>query len=274
MSLKNQNIVITGASMGIGATIAKRLASESANLILFARSEDKLKSIAQECQKIQSDIKVHTASVDVSNHEALRNAMSNAVDKLGPIDVLVNNAGLAVGAPNRFPDLTIEQITTMSGTNINGFMFATYAALNEGKMKERNKGTILNITSTTGLEVPPFPGEAVYHASKAFQEAFSNVLRTELVGTDIKVLTLRPGVTATNFHELRVGYDKDSYNTFMDGFEPLIADDVAEGAVFMLNQKERVSIKALDIVPTAQRSLQVFDRKWNERGTDRKKEEM
>jgi 3-hydroxy acid dehydrogenase/malonic semialdehyde reductase len=70
-----------------------------------------------------------------------------------------------------------------------------------------------------------------------------------------------------------VGYDKDSYNTFMDGFEPLIADDVAEGAVFMLSQKERVSIKALDIVPTAQRSLQVFDRKWNERGTDRKKEE-
>jgi 3-hydroxy acid dehydrogenase/malonic semialdehyde reductase len=70
-----------------------------------------------------------------------------------------------------------------------------------------------------------------------------------------------------------VGYDKDSYNTFMDGFEPLIADDVAEGAVFMLSQKDRVSIKALDIVPTAQRSLQVFDRKWNERGTDRKKEE-
>jgi 3-hydroxy acid dehydrogenase/malonic semialdehyde reductase len=203
MSLENQNIVITGASMGIGATIAKRLASESANLILFARSEDKLKSIAQECQKIQSNIKVHTASVDVSNHEALRNAMSDAVNKLGPIDVLVNNAGLAVGAPNRFPDLTIAQITTMSGTNINGFMFATYAALNEGKMKERNKGTILNITSTTGLEVPPFPGEAVYHASKAFQEAFSNVLRTELVGTDIKVLALRPGVTATNFHELR-----------------------------------------------------------------------
>ena len=129
--------------------------------------------------------------------------MSNAVNKLGPIDVLVNNAGLAVGAPSRFPDLTIDQITTMSGTNINGFMFATYAALNEGKMKERNKGTILNVTSTTGLEVPPFPGEAVYHASKAFQEAFSNVLRTELVGTDIKVLALRPGVTATNFHELR-----------------------------------------------------------------------
>lgn len=203
MSLKNQNIVITGASMGIGATIAKHFAAESANLILFARSEDKLQAIAQECKGIQPGIKVHTASVDVSSHESLRRVVANAVNELGPIDVLVNNAGLAIGAPNRFPDLTIDQIMTMSGTNINGFMFATYAALNEGKMKERNKGTILNVTSTTGLEVPPFPGEAVYHASKAFQEAFSNVLRTELVGTDIKVLALRPGVTATNFHELR-----------------------------------------------------------------------
>lgn len=274
MSLKNQNIIITGASMGIGATIAKRLASESANLILFARSEDKLKNVAQECQKVQSSIKVHTASVDVSNHESLRKAVANAVNELGPIDVLINNAGLALGAPNRFPDLTIDQITTMSGTNINGFMFASYAALNEGKMKERNKGTILNVTSTTGLEVPPFPGEAVYHASKAFQEAFSNVLRTELVETDIKILALRPGVTATNFHEQRVGYDKDQYDTFMDGFEPLIAEDIAEGALFMLNQKERVSVKALDIVPTAQRSLQVIDKKWNERSADRKKTQM
>ncbi|XPS79954.1 hypothetical protein M3J09_011921 [Ascochyta lentis] len=274
MSLKNQNVLITGASMGIGATIAQRLAHESANLVLFARSEDKLKNVAQECRKANAGIQVHFASVDVSNHESLAKAVSSAVKELGPIDVLINNAGLALGAPSAFPDLKIEQINTMAGTNINGFMYATYVALNEGKMKERNKGTILNITSVTGLEVPPFSGEAVYHASKAFQEAFSNVLRTELVETDIKVLCLRPGVVATNFHEQRVGYDKGQYDTFMDGFEPLVAEDIAEGAVFMLNQKERISVKALDIVPTAQRSLQVFDKKWNERGDDRKNAQM
>jgi NADP-dependent 3-hydroxy acid dehydrogenase YdfG len=162
----------------------------------------------------------------------------------------------------------------MTGTNINGFMFATYAVLNEGKMKERGKGTILNVTSTTGLEVPPFPGEAVYHASKACQEAFTNVLRTELVGTDIKVLALRPGVVATNFHEQRVGYDKGSCDEFMVGFEPLVAEDVANAAAFMLNQKDRVSVKALDVVPTAQRSLQVFDREWNGRGEGRARETM
>lgn len=95
--------------MGIGAKIAKRLACEYANLILFARSEDKLRNIAQECQKAQPGIKVYTASVDVSNHVSLAKAVLDAVKELGPIDVLVNNAGLAIGAPNSFPDLKIQE---------------------------------------------------------------------------------------------------------------------------------------------------------------------
>ncbi|KAH7080095.1 short chain dehydrogenase/ reductase-like protein [Paraphoma chrysanthemicola] len=263
MSLQGKTVLITGASMGIGAAIARRLATESATLILFARSDDKLKSLASELESVHDGLKVFTVAVDVQDHTALSTAISNMIKEVDHIDVLINNAGLAIGAPNAFPDLKIQDIITMTGTNINGFMFATYAVLNEGKMKARGKGTILNVTSTTGLEVPPFPGEAVYHASKACQEAFTNVLRTELVGTDIKVLALRPGVVATNFHEQRVGYDKGSYNDFMEGFEPLVADD-----------KDRVSIKALDVVPTAQRSLPVFDREWNQRGEGRQRETM
>jgi 3-hydroxy acid dehydrogenase/malonic semialdehyde reductase len=204
MSFQSQTVLITGASIGIGAAIARRLASEGATLILFARSGDKLKAFADELKKEHQDLKVFTTTVDVQDHAALSTAVSNIVQQVNHIDILINNAGLALGAPNRFPDLKIQDIITMTGTNINGYMFATYAVLNEGKMKERGKGTILNVTSTTGLEVPPFPGEAVYHASKACQEAFSNVLRTELVGTDIKVLCLRPGVVATNFHEQRL----------------------------------------------------------------------
>lgn len=203
MSLKDQTVLITGASMGIGAAIAQRLAGESATLILFARSADKLKILTDELKSKKKDLKVFTATVDVQDHAALSTAVSNVVDQVGHIDVLINNAGLALGAPSAFPDLKIQDIITMTGTNINGFMFVTYTVLNEGKMKERGKGTILNVTSTTGLEVPPFPGEAVYHASKACQEAFTNVLRTELVGTDIKVLALRPGVVATHFHTQR-----------------------------------------------------------------------
>ncbi|KAL5119778.1 hypothetical protein ACEQ8H_002384 [Pleosporales sp. CAS-2024a] len=274
MSLKDQTVLITGASMGIGAAIARRLAASQATLILFSRSADKLATLAKELQDSHSSLKVFTTAVDVQDHAALSQAVSNIVSQVSHIDILINNAGLALGAPSPFPDVTIQDIITMTNTNINGYMFATYAVLNEGNMKARGKGTILNVTSTTGLEVPPFPGEAVYHASKACQEAFTNVLRTELVGSDIKVLALRPGVVATNFHEQRVSYDKSSYNEFMAGFEPLIADDVADAAAFMLSQKERASIKALDVVPTAQRSLQVFDRDWNSRDSSRKEETM
>ncbi|KAJ0331361.1 hypothetical protein COL5a_002902 [Colletotrichum fioriniae] len=117
-------------------------------------------------------------------------------------------------------DLKIEDIITMSNTNINGTMFVTHSVLNRSMMKHKpGKGTILNVTSVTAHEVPPFPGEAVYHASKAFQEGFTNSLRNELVETDIKVLAIRPGVVATHFHTQRVGFDQDQYDSFVEGYE-------------------------------------------------------
>ncbi|KFY74749.1 hypothetical protein V499_05248 [Pseudogymnoascus sp. VKM F-103] len=128
-------------------------------------------------------------------------------------------------------------------------MFMKYAVLNASFMKKK-AGTVLNISSITGLEVSPFPGESVYHAGKAAQEAFSNALRNELSGTDIRVLVLRPGCVATNFHSLRVGHDKSQYEKFFEGFTPLEGEDIARGAVFMLEQPLNVSVKALDIVPT------------------------
>ena len=124
-----------------------------------------------------------------------------------------------------------------------------------------------NITSTTALEVPPFPGECIYHTTKAAQEAFTNSLRAELAGTNIQVIAVRPGVVATNFHEQRVGYDKDEYDGFMSGFEPLRAEDVARQVVWAVvgAGRERVCVRAVDVVPTAQRLLCRIDREWNER---------
>lgn len=147
MSLKDQTVLITGASMGIGAAIARRLAAESATLVLFARSDDKLKGFAEELKRANKGLKVVTTVVDVQDHKALSTAVSNVVKELGHIDVLINNAGLALGAPNAFPDLKIEDVITMTGTNINGFMFATYAVLNEGKMNERGKGKTIYFVS-------------------------------------------------------------------------------------------------------------------------------
>jgi 3-hydroxy acid dehydrogenase/malonic semialdehyde reductase len=163
-------------------------------------------------------------------------------------------AGLALGAPAAFPDLKLDDIMQMNNTNINGMMFATHAVLNASFMKQK-AGTVLNITSTTALEAPPFPGEAVYHANKACQEGFTNALRNELQGTNIRVLALRPGVVATHFHHQRVGYDEKKYKEFTQGFTPLEADQVAEQAVWMLQQPLNVSVKALDVVPSGKMSV-------------------
>lgn len=173
-------------------------------------------------------------------------------------------AGLALGTPKRFWEIPIEQIQQMSGTNINGVMFVSHSTIKHS-MWPRKKGVIINVSSTTALECPPFNGEAIYHASKAFLEGFSNSLRMETDGSDIKVLTLRPGVVDTHFHLQRVQYDEKTRDEFMDGFEPLIAEDLADNVLFMLNVPDRISIKALDCVPTAQRALTRFDREWNSR---------
>ncbi|TIA57490.1 NADP-dependent L-serine/L-allo-threonine dehydrogenase ydfG [Aureobasidium pullulans] len=265
-ALKGQLVLLTGASMGIGAAIARSLAASGANLALFSRSEDKLQALAEEIKSAHEGVKVTYRAVDVGDHEAVDKAVASVVKEMGEIDVLINNAGLALGAPNAFPDLKITDIITMNNTNINGYMFVTYSVLNHSmRTHSRHTGTILNITSTTALEAPPFPGEAVYHANKACQEGFTNALRNELCGTDIRVLALRPGVVGTHFHRQRVGFDDGMYDDFMDGYKPLVPEDVAESAVYMLNAPMSVSIKALDVVPSAQRSLTVFDREWSRR---------
>lgn len=266
MSLAGQSVVITGASMGIGAATARLLAAQGATLVLLARSEDKLARLAEEIRAATPDARVLHFSVDVRDYAAIAATMTAVVAELGkPIDVLINNAGLALGAPAVFPDQSIADIVTMVETNISGVMYAAHAVLNQGLMRQQQTGVILNVTSVTGLEAPPFPGEAVYHTAKAAQEAFSNSLRIELSGSNIRVAVVRPGVVATNFHEQRVGYDASLISDFVQGYEPLVADDVADAIAWMLAKPERVAIKALDVVPTAQRSLTVFDREWTKR---------
>ncbi|KAJ5348834.1 hypothetical protein MYU51_007105 [Penicillium brevicompactum] len=264
MAITGQNALITGASMGIGEATARALAKSGANLILLSRSEDKLAKLADELNKEYPQIKAIYRAADVGNYEEVDAAVKSSISELGGIDILINNAGLAIGAPKAFHELEISEILTMNSTNINGPMFVTHSVLNRS-MLSRKAGTIINVTSVTGLEVPPFTGEAVYHSNKAAQEGFTNSLRNELCGTNIRVLALRPGVVAGHFHAQRVGNDQAQYDEFLKGYTPLLADDIAEAAVYMLSQPLNISVKALDVVPSAQRSLTVFDRKWNER---------
>ncbi|KAF6794646.1 short chain dehydrogenase reductase family [Colletotrichum sojae] len=266
MSIEGKNALVTGASMGIGEAIATALAAKGANLILVSRDERKLGALATKLSMSYSNVKIIYRAADIGDFESVDKAVASAVEAIGQIDILINNAGLALGAPARFPDLKIQDVMTMANTNVSGMMFVTHSVLNRSMLAQKpGNGTILNVTSVTGLEVPPFSGEAVYHASKAFQEAFTNSIRNELVETNVRVLVIRPGVVATNFHSQRVGHDKEKYDSFIEGYDPLVSDDIAKAAVYMLEQPPNISIKALDVVPTAQRSLPVFDRTWNDR---------
>ncbi|EEY54954.1 uncharacterized protein PITG_08531 [Phytophthora infestans T30-4] len=178
MSLKGKIAVITGASMGIGAATARRFAREGASLALLARSKDKLMQLVEELQSVPGSGRVVYFSFDVRDSNALATAMTDTVEQLGgPVDVLINNAGLALGAPACFQDQSIGDISMMVGTNVSGVLFAAHAALNQGGMFAQKRGVIVNVTSVTALEAPPFPGEAVYHMAKAAQEGFSNSLR-------------------------------------------------------------------------------------------------
>ncbi|KFA68293.1 hypothetical protein S40285_06640 [Stachybotrys chlorohalonatus IBT 40285] len=248
-SLQGKVVLLTGASMGIGAAIAEHLAQAGAHLALLARSEDKLSALAKVLTSKHSQCKAIYIPTDIGKHDAVDKAVASTVEQLGSIDILINNAGLALGTPAIFPHLKIEDVITMNNTNINGMMFVTHCVLNRS-MLARKAGTILNITSTTALEVPPFPGETVYHANKACQEGFTNALRNELNETNIRVLALRPGAVDNHFHHQRVGYDEELHDSFFEGMKPLQSEEVAEAAVFMLSQPFNRSIKALDVVST------------------------
>lgn len=271
-------ILITGASSGIGRAAALYCAKAGAKgVILFARSGDKLEEISKEITATTArKTTVLTRSVDIQKSTDVYGAINSVLADVPQIDVLINNAGLALGAPAAFPDLKLKEIDQMVDTNLKGMLYITHAVLNTASssvpsMFARKTGTIINITSTTALEVPPFPGECIYHTTKASQEAFTNSLRVELQGTNIQVLAIRPGVVAdTPFHKQRVGFDKDQYNDFMAGFQPLASEDVAEQIIWVLastrrGRKERVTVAALNLVPSAQRQLCSIDKSWNER---------
>ncbi|KAL2358166.1 NADP-dependent L-serine/L-allo-threonine dehydrogenase ydfG [Cryomyces antarcticus] len=252
MYLSSNVVLITGASMGIGAAIATTLASHGAQLALFARSEDKLEELGKHIVRKAPATKTVTQAVDIQDYEAVKQAVDDVMKAMGKIDVLINNVRRPRPrrAPPPFHALPTSQIDQNHLTNTSGVLYTTHAVPNASTMP-RNSGTVLNMSSTTAPEAPPFPGEVVYHASKAWLEGFSNALRNELVATDVRVL--------------RVGFDDATYDDFVQRFDPLEAQNVADAAAYLLMQPLHISVTALDVVPAAQRSLTVFDRGWTSR---------
>ncbi|MBT2698846.1 SDR family oxidoreductase [Bacillus sp. ISL-40] len=193
--LKGKNIVITGASGGIGAEIAKLCAASGANLVLLARSIGKLEQLQTELQQ-KYQVKVDVFKLDVSDTAQVQEVFQRIFDRIGEIDILVNNAGFGIFREAHLA--TIDEIKGMFDVNVVGLMVCTSMVL--PKMRERRFGHIINIASQAGKIATP--KSSVYSASKHAVLGYTNSLRMELSDYNVQVTSVNPGPIATNFFNI------------------------------------------------------------------------
>ncbi|MBT5551139.1 MAG: SDR family oxidoreductase [Nitrospina sp.] len=194
-SFNGKTVLITGASSGIGEAFAKKLASEKANLIITARSKEKLYSLAEDLESAHS-IRVHVYPMDLSEPGGARNLYEKIKESGLSIDVLINNAGF--GKSSKFLDTGAEFYKSMITLNVNSLVELCYLCLPE--MLQKNEGGVINVASTAAFL--PLPFSTVYSATKWFVMSFSEGLYGEYRNTGVTVMALCPGATATNFFSL------------------------------------------------------------------------
>lgn len=248
--LANKTILITGASSGIGAATAREFAAAAKGnikLILAARRESRLRDLATALNLSFAAIKVHTTKLDVSDAGAISSFLSSLPAEFQNIDVLVNNAGKALGRDN-VGEIDPEDLNGMIQTNLVGLVNMTQAIL--PILKKKDSGDIINIGSIAGRE--PYPGGSVYCASKAAINFFTDSLRKELINTKIRVMEVQPGMVETEFSLVRFHGDKDTADNVYTGTTPLTADDIAELIVFAATRKENTVIAESLIFPSHQ----------------------
>ena len=232
--------LITGASAGIGQAVAERFAGQGHQVILTARRRERLEALAE---RLGPKATVH--QLDVTDAEAV----DRLAAELGPVSVLVNNAGCAHGMAPAW-ECALKDWLAMVELNINGLLRLTRAVL--PGMVERNRGHIINLGSVAGTY--PYPGGHVYGATKAFVEQFSLNLRCDLHGKNIRVTNIEPGMVETEFSLVRFEGDQEKADAVYQGFEPLTAEDIAEAVYWCASLPARVNINRLEVMPTMQSS--------------------
>jgi len=241
-ALKGKTIFITGATAGFGHAMALRFAKEGARIVATGRREDRLKQL-----KKKLGDNAHTLTFDVRNYDEVKKAIGKLPAAFKDIDVLVNNAGLALGMA-KVPDTSLADWEQMVDTNIKGVLYCT-ELLVPGMVK-RGKGHIVNIGSVAGTY--PYPCGNVYGATKAFIRQFSQNLRSDLLGKNIRVTNIEPGMAETEFSLVRYHGEKSKADAVYKGTRALSAEDVAESILFCLAQPPHINITVLEIMPTQQ----------------------
>ena len=245
-----KTIMITGASAGFGAAMARRFAQADWRVIATGRRADRLQTLVDEFGRD----KVAAVTFDMRDAGSMDAALASLPDGFREIDVLVNNAGLALGTTPA-PQVDLEKWHTMIETNVTGLVNLTYKLL---PALIELKGAIVNISSIAGDY--PYPGGNVYGATKAFVTQFSLGLRSDLHGTGVRVTSIEPGMAETEFTLVRTGGDQQASDKLYQGVEPLTAEDIAETVFWIANLPAHVNINRLEIMPVNQSwsGFQVF----------------
>ena len=247
----NKIVLITGATSGIGLACARKFAANGDKLILTGRNEQRLAEIKKEL-----DAEVITLAFDVRNREEAEKQISSLPADWQNIDVLVNNAGLALGLEPEYEG-DLDDWGTMIDTNIKGLL--TMTRLVVPGMVKRNQGHIINVGSVAGDAA--YAGGNVYCATKAAVKALSDGLRIDVADTAIRVTNLKPGLVETNFSNVRFRGDNERATNAYKGIKPLTGDDIADVAVYAANAPAHVQIAEVLILATHQASGSVIVRK-------------
>jgi len=239
-------ILITGATSGFGKAMAEKFAAGGWNCIITGRRADRLETLAKD---LQTRYYIQTLSLvfDVQSRDAVFAALSNLPIEWQNIDVLVNNAGLALGRDS-FENANLDDWDTMMDTNVKGMMYVTKAVL--PYMTPRKKGHIINMGSVAGKEV--YKDGNGYCASKYAVDALSKSMRIDLLQHRIKVTAIHPGAAETEFAIVRFKGDETKAKQVYDGYTPLHAEDIADMAFYCANLPEHVCINDLVVTCTAQ----------------------
>lgn len=245
--LKNKIILITGASSGIGEACAHLCAAEGAQVILAARRLERLEGLVKQLMD-QYGTKTYLLHLDVTNHEEVKHQLASLPEEWSAIDVLVNNAGLALDTLPLHQGIE-EHWDRMIDTNIKGLLYVSRAII--PGMLARKRGHVVNIGSVAGHEY--YPNGNVYSATKHAVHALSKSMRLDMLGSPVRVTEIAPGAVETEFSEVR-WKDKQRAKEFYQDFQPLVAADIADAVVYSITRPPHVDIEQMVIMPTVQAS--------------------
>ena len=242
----NKTILIPGASSGIGEGCARKFASQGARIILNSRSTEKLESLAQDLkEKYNADC--YVMPFDVCDRNSAAAALKALPEEWQSIDVLINNAGLAIGVDKEYEG-NLDEWDVVIDTNVKALLSMTRLVV--PGMIERGRGHIINIGSIAGDAA--YPGGSVYCATKAAVKALSDGLRIDLVDTPLRVTNIKPGLVETNFSVVRFRGDKEKADNVYRGIKPLNGDDIAEVVYFAASAPEHMQVAEILVMPTYQ----------------------